>query len=74
MAGRLEPRGPKPQTFLDWFPVVMRYTGVGIAVFAAIRYEADRPSLYLLALGMMTGEYVANWAFSRTKSNGGGPG
>jgi len=49
---------------MDWFPVVMRYTGVGIAIYATARFQSDRPSLYVLAAGMMSGEYVFRWARS----------
>jgi hypothetical protein len=42
-----------PDSFMAWFPVVVRYTGVGIALWETLGENLDRPSLLVLAAGMM---------------------
>lgn len=46
-------RGLTPDLALSWFPVLMRYAGLGIAIYVAVFQDFDRPSLLVLAAGMM---------------------
>lgn len=37
----------------DWFPTIVRYAGVALAIYTAIVHQFDRPSLAILAAGMI---------------------
>ena len=54
-----------PEQALKWFMLFMRVGGLVIALHAAFYEHFDRPSLYLLAGGMMGLEEVVKWARKR---------
>jgi hypothetical protein len=50
---------------LQWldriWPVVVRYTGLAIAIYETVVEKLDRPSLLILAAGMMGLQNVVEW-------------
>lgn len=45
-----------------WWPTVIRYAGLGIVIYETIWDKVDRPSLLVLAAGMMGLKEVVKFA------------
>ena len=62
-----DPKPPEQPFLLRIFPVVVRYTGLAIALYETLVENVDRPALLALSGTMMTGSLLAEALIGRTK-------
>jgi hypothetical protein len=65
-------RHPAFDFLSDIFPIMMKYVGLGIALWETLVEKVDRPSILLLSAGMMGLDKVVEASGLKKKRNGNG--